>query len=116
MGVGKWWSPSKEEQQIISRNGIGAMSLAVSQHDEDTISVRIHKTRDDIRINIDGWRRFEGVQRNLTPWETRLLVRNGVVPEKVTVLLRTDSGIWLHREGSKDTFVIYQGDRKWDTY
>lgn len=54
--------------------------------------------------------------RVLTEQEEEILRRNGIDTEHVVVELRTEVSIWLLNHKTRDTIVVRQGDKKWDTY
>lgn len=54
--------------------------------------------------------------RALKEQEEEILRRNGIDTEHVVVELRTKDSIWLLNHKTRDTIVVRQGDKKWDTY
>lgn len=50
MAMGKHRMPTKEEAEILRRNGIDPEGIVIIFRDEKTISLIRHKTRDEITL------------------------------------------------------------------
>lgn len=51
-----------------------------------------------------------------SPDEEKILRRNGIDPDGVTVTLRSEDVIYLKRYKTGDEITVRQGLRGWDTY
>lgn len=54
--------------------------------------------------------------RALTDQERSVLKRNGVDPERCSVVHRDDDAIVLINHKTRDNITIRQGDKSWNTY
>ena len=52
-----------------------------------------------------------------TEEERKILCRNGIAPENVTVTFRSEGMICLMNYDTRDEITVYQSaEKKWDTY